>query len=174
MRKLSAGFSLIELLVVFMIIAMVMSVVAPSVNQMYRQHMAQQEMRMLQQYVKNISSRAYSQYQDFTILLEGNRLSVVSNSASSNLDSANNVAAEEDESIIDLYPDALEEIPAEDLTVQSSDNFDVYFEHLHFTPSSILALKSGHIQRQSIEVAVGSKGVVKQVAIKGLAFIDVY
>ncbi|MCY7294379.1 type II secretion system protein [Alteromonas sp. a30] len=169
MRKSSVGFSLIELLVVFMIIAMVMSVVAPSVNKMYRQHMAQQEIRLMQQYVKDISSKAYSQYQDLTILLEDNRLSVMSSSVSSHPEQSNNTDEIESE-----RQELFSENASGPSVLNEPNLFEVSFEYLNFVPASIVASKSGHIQQHSIDVMVGSKGVVKQVAIRGLAFVNAY
>lgn len=158
LERKQSGFSLIELLVVFMIIALVMSVVAPSINKMYSQHMAQQEMRMLQQYVKSASTKAYSLHQDIHLQLKGSKLHV--------LEAQNENQAEPQQSFIG------DESSSEQNPVTQSTSFTYVFDYLFFQPQVIKAFRSGHIDLKLIEVRVGSAEIEKYVAVRGIVYVE--
>lgn len=161
MKREQFGFSLIELLVVFMIIALVMSVVAPSVNKMHAQHMAQQEIRLLQQFIKQASTQAYTEHQDIHIQLKGFGFRI---QTKQNVEREAQESVDDDSSLISDTEDS-----------QSKNTLARYthdFEYLFFPAQFIKAYKSGHINSREVEVRVGSAGIEKYVSVRGVAYIE--
>ncbi|UAA39651.1 prepilin-type N-terminal cleavage/methylation domain-containing protein [Paraneptunicella aestuarii] len=160
--RLNLGFSLIELLVVFMVMSLVLSIVGPSINKVYTQHMAQQEMRMLKQYVRDISVYAYSVHEDINIRVSGDRIEAFF--------------------LADLKQGADELVKPLDETLEYSEEGDIEqsplfshrFEYLQFDNTRFRALKSGVVTLDFLRAAPHSQGIFKDIAIKGIAYSETW
>lgn len=136
-----------------------MSLVGPSINKVHSQHMAQQEVRLLRQYLRDIAVYAYANHEDIQIVIFNNKIKAsLKNNGS--LDAEESI--EEIETADDLDKDFLS---TSDLVIFSYD-----FEHLVFEKSDFEALKSGRLTRNSLKVSVGSAGFVKDIAVKGVTY----
>lgn len=188
------GFTLIELLVVLMVMSLVLSLVGPAIQKVYAQHMAQQEMRLLFQYVRNASTFAYAQNETVLLTVQNNHIvaqpkrvagqyweeetsfdagSVNNNgfSVGSNDDMSANAEAQllaqggfGNDDFTES--DALENDPAQRLL------FEHHFDYLTLMPASFEALPSGYITLDSLQVSIGSGEITKDVALKGLRFTE--
>jgi len=190
------GFTLIELLVVLMVMSLVLSLVGPAIQKVYAQHMAQQEMRLLFQYVRNASTFAYAQNETVLLTVQNNHIVAQpkrvagqdwqgrhDREAETNLgaDSVNNnvfnddVSANEEAQLLTqggfgsgdfTESDALENDPAQQLL------FEHHFDYLTLMPVTFEALPSGYITLDSLQVSIGSGEITKDVALKGLRFTE--
>lgn len=188
------GFTLIELLVVLMVMSLVLSLVGPAIQKVYAQHMAQQEMRLLFQYVRNASTFAYAQNETVLLTVQNNHIvaqpkraagqyrqeetsfdaSSVNNNGSS--DGSNNDLSTKAEAQLLAQAgfgsgdftesDALENDPAQQLL------FEHHFDYLTLLPATFEALPSGYITLDSLQVSIGSGEITKDVALKGLRFTE--
>ena len=141
------GFSLIELLVVLMIMTLVMSLVGPSIDKVYTQHMAQQEVRLLKQYMRDLAVYAYTNHEDVEITLTNNRVEAVTTNVS-----LTESVPQSNDSEATLIADL--NTPNE-LMIFSRD-----FEYLGFEEARFKALKNGVITQNSLKVSTGSAGIV--------------
>lgn len=177
----SKGFSLIELLVVLMVMTLIMSLVGPSINKVYAQHMAQQEMRMLKQYIRDISVYAYTNQEDINIVLTGNRIEAVKPVA--NYDGDANHGAEANQygltkpqfDISAIAGQMLESEPDNEGNEQKNLLvFEQRFEYLTFRPVQFAALKNGRVNMSSVQVSVGSGNISKDVALRGITYTELW
>ncbi len=160
------GFSLIELLVVLMVISLVMSLIGPSINKVYSQHMAQQEMRLLRQYVRDAAVFAFANHETLKLAVFDSRLEVMSTKP---ITDATDIT-QNTESLKNTEFD----IDNSELADQALDNviLERQFDYLVFEPADFEALKSGQITLNVIQVSVGSAGISKNVAVRGVAFTE--
>lgn len=178
------GFTLIELLVVLMVMSLVLSLVGPAIQKVYAQHMAQQEMRLLFQYVRNASTFAYAQNKTVLLTVQNNhivaqpkRVAGQYRQAETNLDAGSNddMSANEEAQLLAqggfgsddfTQSDAFENVPAQQLL------FEHRFDYLTLMPAAFEALPSGYITLDSLQVSIGSGEITKDVALKGLRFTE--
>jgi|GEM_PF-4709062 len=176
------GFTLIELLVVLMVMSLVLSLVGPAIQKVYAQHMAQQEMRLLFQYVRNASTFAYAQNETVLLTVQNNHIVAqpkrVADSVKNNgfSDGSNDdLSANEEAQLLTqggfgsgdfTESDAFENDPVQQLL------FEHHFDYLTLMPVTFEALPSGYITLDSLQVSIGSGEITKDVALKGLRFTE--
>lgn len=182
------GFTLIELLVVLLVMSLVLSLVGPAIQKVYAQHMAQQEMRLLFQYVRNASTYAYAQNRAVLVTVQNNHIvaqpeqapvynrqgdnapqtnaSVSTGDGLSGNDEAQLLAEGGFGSSSFTERDALATHARQQLL------FEHRFDYLSLTPVSFEALPSGYITLDSLQVSIGSGEITKDVALKGLRFTE--
>lgn len=70
------GFSLLELLVVFLILTLVSSLVVPQVTSLYRKHQVNTEIILLQKYIQKISVVAFTKDVSLTLKFDNSVITV--------------------------------------------------------------------------------------------------
>ncbi len=152
--KQQSGFSLIELLVVFLVMSLALSLVGPAIGRVHSQHMAQQEMRLFNQYVRDAALYAFTHNVDATVLLERGSMTIL-------------LASEKG------APSSHEQELA--VMASATDEKSVFrhdFDYLIFETISFSALKSGYITRQQVSVRLGERALEQEVVLKGVAYSE--
>lgn len=176
----ATGFTLIELLVVLMIMSLVLSLVGPAIQKIHAQHMAQQEMRLLSQYVRNASAFAYTKNEAVTLNAQNNRIVARLIPLSAQVLQENETQVSRALSNDDVFAGGRQILKPDFDTADSSEATDALqetlFEHrfsyLSLMPTVFEALPSGYITVDSLQVSIGSGQITKDVALQGLRFTE--
>lgn len=142
-----------------------MSLVGPSINKVHSQHMVQQEERLLQQYVRDVSMHAFHAHKDIQLMLNGGVLKAVFEDSSSFTPEAM------DEPSKNYSPDTADaELP------EYRDKLDYVleqeFDYLRFETDTFSALKNGEVTQDIVQVSVGSVGIIKDISVRGIVFTE--
>ena len=134
-RKQGA-FSLVELLVVFVIIGVVLSVIAPSIDAVLKQQRALDELRIFRQIIRSTSIRAFSLDTKVVMELSGNDIKVKQKNLRVPGNSSNTGNVEDVE--------------------QEGTFFVKSFEYISFEKASLLFLETGYLEGGAIRYRYGN------------------
>ena len=176
----ATGFTLIELLVVLMIMSLVLSLVGPAIQKIHAQHMAQQEMRLLSQYVRNASAFAYTKNEVVTLNAQNNRIVARLMPLSAQVLQENETQVSRALANDHVFAGGRQILKPDFDTADNSEATDALqetlFEHrfsyLSLMPTVFEALPSGYITVDSLQVSIGSGQITKDVALQGLRFTE--
>lgn len=177
------GFSLIELLVVLMIMALVLSLLGAPVQKIYTQQMAQQELRILRAQVKAIAVHAYTFDSDIEIIFEGSRLTAMEakqiDDFELDLGNQQGISAVKPAGYSGRREQQQDDPFAIDDEHELSDSWkeealspllNLEFEYIRFPAMNVIAMSTGRLTQDFIQVSIGSAGSIKDVNLRGLVF----
>lgn len=161
--RYAKGFSLIELMVVLIIMAIGLSIVAPSVGKILSQQKVADEMRTLQSLVRQASAKAFAQHQDIELKLSGHTMTL--NTVT--LSKPKRIDSEPKGYQPDTFSNTMtSENVGEAGELKANNVFE--FEALTFPPTTLVAHKTGVLSVNEISVVIGQAGQQNQLSLYGV------